>query len=61
MPSNNILNVIDVDIKVGDLIDVEEADLTNGSTLVYQEASDTYIVKKLEVTNYNIDVDGGIF
>lgn len=61
MSSNNILNVVDVDIKVGDLIDVEETDLTTGSTLVYDEVSDTYIVKKLEIVNFDVNVDGGSF
>jgi len=43
------------------LNDVNATTETHGATLVYNEANDTYEVKKLDLSNVTGDLDGGIF
>lgn len=46
---------------IDELHDVNLAQRNDGSTLVYDEPSDTYVVKKLEFVDIVGDLDGGIF
>mgnify|MGYP003338173903 CR=1 FL=1 len=43
------------------LQDVVATGETNGATLVYEAATDKYIVKKLDLGDVTGDLDGGIF
>jgi hypothetical protein len=46
---------------IDELHDVNLAQRNDGSTLVYDAPSDTYVVKKLEFVDIVGDLDGGIF
>lgn len=43
------------------LADVVAGGETDGATLVYNSANDTYIVQKLDLSNVTGDLDGGTF
>lgn len=43
------------------LSDVIANNEVNGATLVYDSATDTYVVQKLDISNLTGDLDGGIF
>lgn len=43
------------------LNDVDPTGEVNGAVPVYNAATDTYIVKKLDAGDINLDVDGGTF
>ena len=49
---------------IEDITDVDEIDVSNGATLVYNLARDKYEVRKLDIgdlTTENIQLDGGEF
>jgi hypothetical protein len=49
-------------ISLGQIIDVDASDVDNGETLVYDAASNKYVVKEITVTSNNIiNVSGGQF
>lgn len=47
--------------RIDRMIDVDPIGETNGATLVYESASDKYIVKKLDLSDVTGDLDGGVF
>lgn len=46
---------------VGSIPDVDEVNLTNGATLVYNASSDRYEVKPLNISQVSGDIDLGTF
>ena len=46
---------------IEDILDVEEVDVTNGATLIYNSQNDKYEVRQLEIGDLNLDLDGGSF
>ena len=46
---------------IEDILDVEEVDVTNGATLIYNSQNDKYEVRQLQVADLNLDLDGGSF
>ena len=47
--------------RIDSLSDVVSTGETDGATLVYEAASDKYVVKKLDLSNVSGDLDGGTF
>lgn len=72
--TSGVLNPIAVTLKnqiqeirsIEDLFDVDEIDVSDGSTLIYNAARDKYEVKKIEIgdigdVSENLNLDGGTF
>jgi|APGre2960657423_1045063.scaffolds.fasta_scaffold130154_2 hypothetical protein len=46
---------------IEDILDVEEVDVTNGATLIYNSQNDKYEVRQLSFADLSADLDGGSF
>jgi hypothetical protein len=49
-------------ISLGQIVDIDASDADDGETLVYEAATNKYVVKEVTVTSNNIiNVSGGTF
>jgi hypothetical protein len=46
---------------IQDIADVDEIDVVNGATLIYNSVTDKYEIKRLNADNLQLDLDGGSF
>ena len=56
-----MFTVADAATRLDQLIDVDATAESNGSTLVYNNVLDKYIVKKISFDEVDGDLDGGTF
>jgi hypothetical protein len=58
---SSMFTVADAATRLDQLIDVDATAESNGSTLVYNNVLDKYIVKKISFDEVDGDLDGGTF
>ena len=46
---------------IQDIADVDEIDVVDGATLIYNSVTDKYEIKLLNADNLQLDLDGGSF